>query len=181
MVNLPNILTILRILCVPVFIDLVIYGRFDYALALFLIAAATDGLDGMIARLSNQRSLLGMYLDPLADKVLLTSAFITLSIFHHVPIWLTTIVVSRDLILASGTLLLHLLNMRVDITPTWLGKATTVAQLGYVVITLTLVALARPDGLLLPAALLVTAVTVASGFYYIYRTIRTMRTEPVVR
>jgi cardiolipin synthase len=98
-----------------------------------------------------------------------------------VPIWLTTIVVSRDLILASGTLLLHLLNMRVDITPTWLGKATTVAQLGYVVITLTLVALARPDGLLLPAALLVTAVTVASGFYYIYRTIRTMRTEPVVR
>jgi cardiolipin synthase len=180
MVNLPNILTILRILCVPVFINLLIYGRFDYALALFLIAAATDGLDGLIARVTKQRSLLGMYLDPLADKVLLTSAFITLSVLHYVPIWLTTIVVSRDLILALGTLLLQLLNLRVDITPTWLGKATTVLQLGYVVIHLALVALASPDGLLLPAALLVTVVTVVSGLHYIYRAIRTLRAETAV-
>ncbi|MEW6324464.1 MAG: CDP-alcohol phosphatidyltransferase family protein [Nitrospirota bacterium] len=181
MVNLPNILTVLRILCVPVFIDLVIYGRFEYALGLFVIAAATDGLDGLIARLSNQRSRVGMYLDPLADKMLLTSAFITLSIMQHVPIWLTTIVVSRDVILASGTLLLHLLNVQIDITPTWLGKVTTVLQLGYVVLQLTLVALAQSNGWLDQAALLAAAVTVGSGLQYVYRGVRSMRTEPAIR
>jgi cardiolipin synthase len=181
MVNLPNILTILRILCVPVFINLLIYEQFNYALLLFLIAAATDGLDGLIARLSNQRSRLGMYLDPLADKVLLTSAFVTLSALHHAPIWLTTIVVSRDLILALGTLLLHVLSVQINITPTWLGKVTTVAQLGYVVLQLTLVALARPDGVLGPSAFVVAGVTVASGLYYLYRGVRSLRAEPAVR
>lgn len=181
LVNVPNILTILRILCVPVFVDLLIYERFDYALALFLIAAATDGLDGLIARLSNQRSRVGMYLDPLADKVLLMSAFITLSILHHVPVWLTTIVVSRDLIVATGTLLLHLLNVQIDISPSWLGKVTTVLQLGYVILELTLVALAQSHPLLDHATLLVAGVTLASGLQYVYRGVRSMRVEPVAR
>lgn len=181
MVNLPNVLTILRILSVPVFIDTVVYGRYDYALGVFLAAAITDGLDGFIARVSNQRSRLGTYLDPLADKVLLTSAFVTLSIFHLAPIWLTTIVVSRDLILALGTLLLHLLELHVDITPSWLGKLTTVLQLGYVVAILTLIAFSRTNSLIDSASLLVAAVTIISGFLYIFRGVRALRTEPLVR
>ena len=181
MVNLPNILTILRILSVPVFVNMVVYGRYDYALVLFLAAAITDGLDGLIARVSNQRSRLGRYLDPLADKVLLTSAFVTLSIFHFVPIWLTIIVVSRDLILALGTLLLHLLELQVDITPSWLGKLTTVLQLAYVVVILTLIAFSLTSGLTEPASLIVAAVTVVSGLFYIFRGVRALRTEPLVR
>jgi cardiolipin synthase (CMP-forming) len=177
MVNLPNVLTIVRILLVPVFVDMIIYGRFDYALVVFCVAAVTDALDGLIARLANQRTPLGVYLDPLADKVLLTSAFVTLSIFQHVPTWLTTIVVSRDLILASGTLLLHLLNMSVNVTPMWLGKITTVIQLGYVVAVVAMIAFSWSDVWLFPAVLAVAGVTILSGLAYIYRSVRTMRPE----
>jgi cardiolipin synthase (CMP-forming) len=177
MINLPNVLTIIRILLVPVFVNMIIYGRYDYALVVFCVAAFTDALDGMIARLANQHTPLGVYLDPLADKVLLTSAFVTLSIFQHVPTWLTTIVVSRDLILASGTLLLHLLNMAINVTPMWLGKLTTVVQLGYVVAVVAMIAFSWPDVWLFPAVLAVAGVTILSGLAYIYRSVRTMRPE----
>jgi cardiolipin synthase len=181
MVNLPNTITLFRILCVPVFVDLLVYGRFGYALAVFLAAVVSDGLDGLIARLFNQRSRLGMYLDPLADKVLLTSAFITLSILRRVPIWLTTIVVSRDLILALGTLLLHLLTLHVDILPSWLGKVTTVLQFGYIVIVLAAEFLALDKEIAAPAALAVAAATIGSGLYYLWRGVLTLRAEPAVR
>lgn len=179
MVNIPNGLTILRILCVPVFVNMIIYERFGYALVIFLIAALTDGLDGLIARMTNQRSRFGTYLDPLADKVLLVSAFVTLSVFQLVPIWLATIVVSRDLIVAFGTLLLHLLDVEIDITPSWLGKFTTVAQIGYVVIIVAIVSFSWPDEFLAPVALFVGLVTMVSGFLYIFRGVRAMRVESV--
>lgn len=178
MFNAPNIITIVRILLVPVFIDMIIYGRFEYALAVFCVAAITDALDGLIARLANQRTRLGVYLDPLADKVLLTSAFVTLSIFHYVPTWLTTIVVSRDLILALGTLLLHLLEVSVDVTPMWLGKVTTVVQLGYVIAVVATVAFSWADDWLFPVVLTVASLTIASGLAYIYKGVRSMRPEP---
>lgn len=178
MLNLPNTITVFRILCVPVFINLLIYDRFGYALAVFFIAVVSDGLDGLIAKIFNQRSRLGTYLDPIADKLLLTSAFLTLSILQHVPIWLTTIVVSRDLILALGTLLLHVLTLHVDIIPSWAGKVTTVLQFGYIVLILAGELLALGKEIAVPAALAVAAATMGSGLHYIWRGTRMIRTEP---
>jgi cardiolipin synthase len=182
--NLPNTITVFRILCVPVFINLLIYGRFGYALALFLVAVISDGIDGWIARWFNQRSRLGLYLDPLADKVLSTSAFIALSILQHVPVWLATIVVSRDLLLALATVLFHLLALHFDILPSWLGKVTTVLQFGYIVAVLAAVSFtweAWGREIAGPVALAVAAATVGSGLHYLWRWTRMLRAEPVGR
>ena len=181
MVNLPNTITVFRILCVPVFVNLLIYDQFGYALVVFFSAVVSDGLDGLIARVFNQRSRLGMYLDPLADKLLLISAFITLSILRLVPIWLTTIVVSRDLLLAVGTLLLHLLSLHVDIQPSWLGKVTTVLQFGYVVVMLAAEPLALDKSVIAPTVFVVAAATIGSGLHYLWRGARMIRAEPVLR
>jgi cardiolipin synthase len=178
MLNIPNTITVFRILCVPVFINLLIYDRFGFALAVFFTAVVSDGLDGLIAKVLNQKSRLGTYLDPIADKLLLTSAFITLSILQTVPIWLTTIVVSRDLILAMGTLLLHLLALHVEILPSWAGKVTTVLQFGYVVLMLAGESLAWGKAFAVPAAWVVAVATIGSGLHYIWRGTRMLRTEP---
>jgi len=181
MVNLPNTITVFRILCVPVFVNLLIYDRYGYALAVFLTAVVSDSLDGLIARMFNQRSRLGMYLDPLADKMLLISAFISLSILRLVPIWLTTIVVSRDLILAVGTLLFHLLALHVDIHPSWLGKVTTAMQFGYIILMLAAEPLALDKAVIAPAVFVVAAATIGSGLHYLWRGARMIRAEPAVR
>ena len=105
--NVPNSLTILRILLITVYVGLLTYGQFDYALGVLFVAGLTDGLDGTIARVANQRTQLGAFLDPLADKLLLTTGFITLSVMHLIPLWVTILVVSRDIILMLGTVVAH--------------------------------------------------------------------------
>ena len=91
---------------------------------------------GLIARMKNQHTRLGAVLDPLADKLLLTSGFITLSMIHLIPLWVTILVVSRDVILLLGTAVAHFTDSRVDLTPTFLGKGTTFLQLSYVVMVI---------------------------------------------
>ena len=132
-INIPNSLTVLRILLVPVFVGLLLYGHYDAALITLLIAALTDVLDGMIARLTDQRTRLGEYLDPLADKLLLMSAIITLSVLGFIPIWAVIIVVSRDAILLAGTVIANLSETDINISPTAMGKGTTFAQVCYVI------------------------------------------------
>src|SRR5438105_13708425 len=105
--NLPNSLTFLRIILIPFFVGFLIYGHYGLALLTLIVAGITDILDGVIARLANNRTKLGAYLDPLADKLLLTSAFVTLSILHLVPLSVSILLVSRDLDLIGGELLLH--------------------------------------------------------------------------
>ena len=100
--NIPNSLTILRILLIPVYVGLLIYERFNGAMIVLLVAGVTDALDGTIARAANQRTRLGAFLDPLADKLLLTSGFVTLSAIHLIPSWVTILVVSRDAMLLLG-------------------------------------------------------------------------------
>src|SRR5207245_11695436 len=109
--NLPNALTVLRILLIPFFIGFLTYGHYLWALWTILIAGVTDILDGVIARMANQRTKLGAYLDPLADKLLLTSSFVTLSILHLVPGRVAFVVVSRGIIIVAGSLLLHMTRM----------------------------------------------------------------------
>src|SRR5207244_8705519 len=103
------------------------------------IAGVTDILDGVIARMANQRTKLGAYLDPLADKLLLTSSFVTLSILHLVPGWVAIVVVSRDLIIVAGTLLLHLTQTPLEVAPPALGKGTQLDKLCYLVLALVLI------------------------------------------
>src|SRR3989442_807447 len=103
--NLPNALTVLRILLIPFFIGFLTYGHYLWALWTILIAGVTDILDGVIARMANQRTKLGAYLDPLADKLLLSSSFVTFSILHLVPGWVAIVVVSRALISAPATMM----------------------------------------------------------------------------
>ena len=117
--NIPNLITILRILLIPVFIILLLYNHFSWALAVFAFCGVTDGLDGFIARNSNQRTVLGTYLDPMADKLLLISGFVTLSFLKIIPLWITIVLVSRDLILLIGTLILHMIQGYIVIEPSW--------------------------------------------------------------
>lgn len=167
--NIPNSLTLLRILLIPVFVGLMLYGWSEWALAALLLAGLTDALDGTIARAANQRTRLGMYLDPLADKLLLTSGFVTLSVLHLVPLWVVILVVSRDVMLLAGTLLAQLTDSPVDISPTMLGKGTTVLQLAYLVLVVVLVSRQMDVQLLQPLLYLMVGLTAASGSHYLYR------------
>src|SRR5512135_2817567 len=106
--NVPNSLTMLRIVIIPIFVTAMIYSRYRYALYLFIAAGLTDLLDGLLARLTNQKTPLGTFLDPLADKFLLVTSFILFAIYGWIPKWLAIAVISRDLIVVIGWLLLYM-------------------------------------------------------------------------
>ena len=171
-INIPNSLTILRILLVPVFVGLLLYEHYDTALITLLIAALTDILDGMVARLTDQRTRLGEYLDPLADKLLLMSAIITLSVLDFIPIWAVIVVVSRDAILLAGTVVANLTDTDIDISPTALGKGTTFAQICYVIATMMHVTGKVPVFLVKPFLWVMVILTVSSGVHYLFRGIQ---------
>jgi len=167
--NIPNSLTLLRILLIPVYIGLLIYEQFDQALLVLLAAGVTDALDGTIARAANQKTRLGAFLDPLADKLLLTSGFITLSTIHVIPSWVTILVVSRDVMLLLGTAVAQLTETEIDITPTFLGKGTTFLQLSYVLLVIFLSSRQIDLTYLHPLLFGMAAFTLLSGFHYLYR------------
>ncbi|MDX1412398.1 MAG: CDP-alcohol phosphatidyltransferase family protein [Nitrospirales bacterium] len=171
-INLPNSLTVLRILLVPVFVGLLLYENYDLALGTLLFAALTDGLDGAVARITNQRTRLGEYLDPLADKLLLMSAIITLSVLHFIPLWAVIVVVSRDAMLVAGTLIAHITDTAINIAPTILGKGTTLAQICYVMAVMLQATGRFPSQLVAPVLLGMVLLTVGSGAHYLIRGIR---------
>lgn len=172
LLNLPNTLTVARIVIIPVFITAVIYQKHQHALVLFVIAALTDLLDGFIARVTNQKTALGQFLDPLADKFLLVSSFILFSIQGWIPLWLTITVISRDLVVVIGWFLLYLLTHTVTIEPVLLGKTAIALQL----ITLALVLLSINLPSIIPQLdllfMVTAAVTGISGIQYIYKGLR---------
>ena len=167
--NVPNSLTILRILLIPVYVGLLTYGQFDYALGVLFVAGLTDGLDGTIARVANQRTQLGAFLDPLADKLLLTTGFITLSVMHLIPLWVTILVVSRDIILMLGTAVAHFTDTQVDISPTILGKGTTLIQLATLVLVVFFASRRIDLATIQPLLYVMAIVTLISGLHYLYR------------
>jgi len=168
--NIPNTLTIFRILLVPVFIIFLINNNLWMALMIFILAGITDGLDGLIARVLNQRTLIGAYLDPIADKFLLISAYLALTIKNMLPAWLSVIVISRDIIILSGIALLFLMAKKFIIRPSLLSKATTVSQILAIIAVL-----ADIEGYYLIQIVAVTALlTIGSCFQYIYRGILIM-------
>ncbi len=175
--NIPNSLTILRILLIPVIVGCLLYGHIEYALVTLIVAALTDALDGSIARMANQRTRFGAYLDPLADKLLLMTVFITLTWLEMVPVWSMLIVVSRDVILLTGGLLARLTETPVDTTPTLSGKAATLFQVCYGMLVLVCVARSINTAVLLPLLYMMSLLTVLSGLHYIVRGVRHLHTS----
>jgi cardiolipin synthase len=179
--NLPNLITLLRVAVVPVFLILLTAERYTEALVLFILAAATDSLDGAIARLTNTRTTFGAYIDPLADKLLLMSSFIVLAFLRLVPLWLTLLVVSRDMIILMGFVRLFFITEHfIAVPPPGLpGKACTFLQL--LTVTLTLLSLHDPVWhlplLWYGAILLAGGTTILSGFQYLYRFQRLYRKQ----
>lgn len=127
--NLPNKLTISRILFIPIFIILLINGYKFLAMLTFGLASLTDAIDGIIARAKSQRSKLGLFLDPIADKLLINTSFITLAIMKSIPVWLEIIVISRDILIILGIIVIYKVNERLIIAPTLIGKSTTTVQM----------------------------------------------------
>lgn len=164
--GLANWLTVLRILLIPVFISLLVYRQRWAALAVFLIAAVTDLLDGYVARQRGSQSRLGAFLDPMADKLLLVSSFVTLTWLRVLPFWIAAVVISRDLILMVGALAIHMAGGRITPRPTPAGKLATFFQVLTVLVGLlgpfySLPAIAR-----LPVWL-AAGFTIVSGLQYI--------------
>jgi len=166
--NLPNILTLMRVLLTPLFVILIINKYFGWALLTFAVAGITDGLDGLIARLTHQRTELGAYLDPIADKLLTFAAFISLAIIEMIPSWLVVIVITRDIMILVGFLVMFLTNHHPKINPSLLSKMTTTFQ----IITILLALLAGFSATFLRLstyAYYVTGIiTVLSGTQYVY-------------
>lgn len=168
--TVPNVITIIRIIIVPVFITALIYGRYDYALILFTAAGFSDALDGFIARATKQKSRFGTFLDPLADKFLLITSFILFAVYDLIPKWLTITVISRDVIVVLGWFLLYVLSHATKPEPSITGKATTVMQVLFIVYIL--LAVNFSDIVAPPAKWMfvsVAAITIISGLLYIYR------------
>jgi len=169
-ISLPNMITFMRIILIPVFVTALVYRRYEYALALFVTASLTDMLDGLLARLTDQKTKLGAFLDPLADKVLLLTSFILFSVYGWIPKWLTITVISRDLIVTLGWLLLYLTSHISRVEPTFTGKAAIASQLvliAYVLLAINLPSL--PDEAPDFAMWIVAGLTIASGSQYVYR------------
>jgi|CXWL01.1.fsa_nt_gi cardiolipin synthase len=168
-VNLPNSLTLLRILLVPVFVVLLLKGHFDQALGVLLLAGITDGLDGTIARFAKQQTLLGAYLDPFADKLLMTSGFLTLGALELVPRWVVALVVCRDVLLLSATIWAKCTGARCNIEPTVMGKASTLLQVCYLFAAVYLASRGADLQLLAPLLYAMLACNLLSGCHYLYR------------
>ncbi|MCA1743827.1 MAG: CDP-alcohol phosphatidyltransferase family protein [Desulfonatronovibrio sp.] len=137
--TVPNILTVFRIFITPAFVVVFFSENYLLALILFVVAGITDGLDGFLARILDQRSRLGAMIDPLADKFMLLTAFICLGVQEWVPFWLIVVVISRDLIIIGGLFILHLLgvNIKNNISPTIDSKINTLFQILLLLIILT--------------------------------------------
>jgi cardiolipin synthase len=128
----PNQLTLLRMVFVPFIVIELVEGRYFWALSLFVVAGFSDGLDGLLARKLHQQTLLGQYLDPIADKLLLSTMFLVLSILHKIPWKFTVLVFSRDIsILAASAVLFAIAGLR-DFRPSIFGKANTFSQIAAV-------------------------------------------------
>ncbi|MCU0559921.1 MAG: CDP-diacylglycerol--glycerol-3-phosphate 3-phosphatidyltransferase [Desulfobacterales bacterium] len=167
-INIPNILTVLRILVIPLFVILLIRDFHAYALLVFIAAGVSDGLDGLIARALNQRSELGAILDPIADKLLLTAAYVTLGVLTDIPGWLVVVVISRDVLIVTGIAVLTFTRVPFTIRPSLVSKWTTVAQVVTIAFNLTDLQTAWAGTAMHSLYWITAAMTVLSGLHYTY-------------
>lgn len=180
-VTIPNLLTFLRMALIPVFASLLFYGYGGWALFVFLIAGISDGVDGFIARRFNQESELGTIIDPIADKLLMTVAFIVLSLpnvlqparFLPVPFWVTAAVIGRDVLIVTVAGAINVMTGFHGFKPSWLGKLSTLVQV--IAVTLILVAAVFGYSFYLPTVyFIVVLLAFVSGIHYIFHVARLM-------
>jgi len=177
--NLPNLITLLRILLMPFYATTLLYNEYLYALILFVSAGLTDVLDGYIARLKRQVSRFGTILDPIADKFILITSFILLTTNRIIPKWLTIIVISRDVIVVTGVLILYFATNRMRVEPSLLGKVSNILQYLLIGLTLLSINLEGRSIVPLPYLILVASLTALSGLQYVYRGLRVVETEGI--
>ncbi|MFC3726346.1 CDP-alcohol phosphatidyltransferase family protein [Neoaquamicrobium sediminum] len=173
--TIPNFITIFRFLLVPAVIWALVTDNKEWALVCFVVAGLSDGIDGFIARHFNQRSELGAYLDPMADKLLLVSVFVVLGYMGELPLWLVIAAVSRDALIVAAVLLSNLMGNPVAMKPLFVSKANTAAQIVLAIVVLAELAL---DTMFGPARLLLVIasalLTVASAAAYLVEWLRHM-------
>ena len=166
--NIPNFITLARMLMTPVAVMMIISQRFLPAFLIFILAGVSDGVDGFIAKKFDLRTEVGAYLDPLADKALLISIYVSLAIYANLPAWIAITVVSRDVMILVAVLVSWLLDKPVEIRPVWVSKLNTVAQIALAGVALGIRAFGLDQQLLLTSLeVLVAATTLASGGVYI--------------
>lgn len=175
-----NVLSLLRILLVPVFLMMLVYHKPVGALIIFLLASSTDLLDGLAARTWHQKTKIGVTLDPAADKLLMTAAIIALSFPslsspNVIPSWLTFVVVGRDILIASASIILVKLTGPKMFYPTLLGKASTFCQMGVILLVLLLNVLRTSPAYIIWFFYLTLFLTVLSGIHYCLIGIRMLR------
>jgi cardiolipin synthase (CMP-forming) len=178
-VTVPNMLTVFRMVLIPVFVTMLFYRRFVLALAVFVCAGLTDGLDGLLARRFDQRSQLGTVLDPIADKLMMVTAFIVLSmrsIFpapvpSHLPVpfWVTIAVISRDVFIIVGAAAINIMTGFRGFRPSWLGKVNTTVQIVAIAAIMFAASVPYYTGYYLPTIYAtVFTFAVLSGLHYIF-------------
>jgi len=168
--NLPNTITVGRLLAVPVMVWLIVSDRMSAAFWLFVAAGVSDGVDGFIAKRFNAASRLGSYLDPIADKVMLVCIYITLGIEDQISSWLVILVVFRDALIVGGALLSQVLDHSLKVRPLFISKVNTVAQILLAAIVLAELGAVVPDFPLIDGLEFVVAATTAgSGGVYLIR------------
>src|SRR5215813_11706208 len=187
-ITLPNVLTIFRIVLIPIFVSSVFYQRLVCALVVFVTAGVTDGLAGLLARRFDQQSQLGTILDPIADKLMLVTAFIVLtmrSVFHTplpkhlpVPFWVTAAVISRDVFIIVGAAAINMMTGFRGFRPSFLGKLSTAVQI--LAIALIMIAASFPagSGYYLPTIYTsVFTLALLSGIHYVFFVSKLMNEE----
>ena len=166
--TIPNAITIVRFLLVPAVIYALLAGRTDLALVGFVVAGISDGVDGFIARQFDQRSELGAYLDPVADKLLLVSVFVVLGYMGELPLWLVIAAVSRDALIIGAVMLSSLMGRPVEMKPLFVSKANTAVQIVLAAVVLGELALATSFGILRPGLIVASGLlTGASAAAYL--------------
>jgi cardiolipin synthase (CMP-forming) len=167
-----NQITMVRMLLIPAFVILVLYGEMGWALVTFLTAGVTDALDGLIARRAGQQTTLGAWLDPMADKLLLLSAFIVLTLpgrglVSRIPAWLTIVIISRDVAIVLTVTIVNLAIGRRTFMPSLLGKAATAIYIGTCLVFLVVNYIGTPSAVTDVCVYISLAITVVSALHYI--------------
>lgn len=176
--TIANFITLIRLILVPMIVWAMISGAMLSAFLLFLVAGISDAVDGFIARQFNQQSELGTILDPLADKLMLVSVFIVLGYLGYLPVWLTILVVSRDVLIVFGIIICFMLDRPVDIAPIWISKFNTVAQIVLACLVLGLLAFDLEMDFVKLALIWITGLsTAASAIAYTVQGVRHLSSE----
>ncbi len=166
--TIPNIITLMRFFLVPCVVFALIRNHMGWAFTLFLVAGISDAVDGFIARQFDQRSELGAYLDPIADKLLLVCVFVVLGYLGHLPLWLVVTAVSRDALIIGGVMLATVMGNPVEMKPLFVSKSNTAIQIVLVLVVLAELASGWSESWLRSALVYISAVlTVASAAAYL--------------